>query len=121
MTMDGEIIALGLSLAIALWGFYASWAFRKGRLRQSARWYFDRHQPDFVRNMPFAALPVGIAFMAAAVVIVAGRAAGFWADVAVAIGSLTLVTGLIVMVVFIVRPPRFLKPHWLREREESLG
>lgn len=114
-----ELVAVVVFVAMAVFGFYASWAFRRGRLRRGARWYFDRYQPDFVRNLPFVLLPWAIANSAAAVVIVSGNAAGFLAEVAVTIGSVVLLIGLILMVVFVVKPPRFLKPDWLVEREES--
>jgi hypothetical protein len=36
--------------------------FKTGRYRAMARWYFDRWQPFYVRNLPFAALPYSLMF-----------------------------------------------------------
>ena len=80
-----------------------------------ARWYHDRHQPFYVRNLPFAQIPAGVMFlMASATFVLAG---GGYNVAAIIVGYSTLLV-FAVGIAFSLRPPAFLKPRWLDEERE---
>jgi hypothetical protein len=99
--------------AAAAWGFVATIAMKRGRLRRVAAMSLNHESPWWWRNMPFSLLPFSAAIVLALV--------------AVAVSSVQTQTVLMLCVfafviigfVFLVRPPRFLKPDWLVERERT--
>jgi hypothetical protein len=99
--------------------------FRLGRLRGGVRrLYFNRELPSFYRNMAFAFGPTGLAFL----LIIAGTSLARRAQpgedrmLAFVLGVLGLIAG-VVACWWIVRPPGWAKPSWVREydRTEAVG
>jgi hypothetical protein len=83
----------------------------------SSRTFYGIYRTNaWQRNAAFALIPAGIWLIAAAGAIVSGRA-----DIGIAVGLLTAIAflGLIVSVVWIFRPPEFMKPRWLRQVESG--
>lgn len=105
------------SALMGTWGGYTTLAFKAGRLRRSARWYFDRTQPAYVRNLPFIALPASLFFGAGALIIGLHQMEDAWADAVVAVAGLAAFTALVLALIWAHRPPEFLKPDWLRAEE----
>ena len=114
-----EWVLVAIASVIAAWGIYAFVRFRQGLLRRGARWYFDRSQPFYVRNFPFVQLPAGLGFTAAAVAIALNNSESSWAETIVSLAVLMGFVAIVLGVVWILRPPKFLKPDWIREREAS--
>ena len=86
---------------------------RAGRSRS----FFPRYRTSFLgRNAPFALIPAGIWLIAAAGALIASDA-----DVGAAVGLLTPIAfvALLVALVWLLKPPKFMKPHWLREVESG--
>ena len=116
--MTDEWPMLLLSALFGLWGAYAAYAFKAGRLKRSARWYFDRTQPAYVRNLPFIALPASIFFWSGALVLGLHQLRDIWAEAIVAAAGLAALGALIIGLVWSHRPPKFLKPAWLETEEQ---
>jgi hypothetical protein len=97
------------------------WIRSGGYRRGVARIYFRRVLPDYQRNAIFALIPMGAAF----VLLIGGATLGNsrggpeaddpGAMLLVGLGLFALVFGL----ACIVRPPRFMKPAWVVEREHA--
>lgn len=92
--------------------------FKTGRFRAPARWYFDRRQPFYIRNLPFGMLPFALVFACWTLMAIVSRYQGrMWADV------LVLPIGLFSFVLFgwgikrQLRPPGSAKPDWLKAEE----
>lgn len=117
--MRGEIALILLAAVFGVWGFYAAFAFRNGGMRRGARWYFDARQPNNVRHLPFLLLPTGLMGAGSAVVLALQELSDVWAEALVAASGLLIVASIVVAIVWILRPPRFLKPDWIRQREAS--
>jgi len=95
-------------------------AFRAGRLRSAANWYFNQRLPFYARNFVFAALPSGIGSLALFSVFPLALVDDLWAEfVGLALVGVALL-GLLTSIRFMVRPPRMLKPQWIVERESSM-
>lgn len=105
------------SLLFSAWGFYGGTAFRRGRLRRMAQGYFDRTQPAYVRNLPFFLYPGGLLFGLSAIVMTVAPMGGMWAEVVTAVAVFGVMGSIVLTMVWVSRPPEFLKPQWLRERE----
>ena len=104
------------SLAIAAGCICGGIAFTTGRWDGARRVYDNGNLPFFLRNVHFALIPYGLVFaMWIALFALAelgqdlvGAAIGYGSFLVAAIG-----------IFFTARPPNFLKPPWLREREAS--
>lgn len=112
---SGILLFFGLALLATTMGV----AIRVGWWRAFERTYRDEQLPAAYRNAPFALIPVGLAFASGGLVGVfselrGGRNAGL------ILGVLTLAMFLIAFVVA-HRPPRLLKPKWLRDEESLSG
>jgi hypothetical protein len=87
----------------------------RGSFRRSEPWYRDPEMPWFLRNGGFALIPFGIAILA---LIAAAVTSDEKAVSAVCV--VVFVVGLLGGLVFMIRPPEWVKPDWVR-REESTG
>lgn len=119
MTRVDDWILVVIAAVFGVCGLYAAVKFRQGMLRGGARWYIDRSQPFYVRNMPFVQLPAGLGFTTAAAAIALDGLESGWAQVVVGLAVLIGFVAIVLGAVWIIRPPRFLKPDWIREREAS--
>lgn len=93
--------------------------FRRGHLAQAARWYWDKDQPWYIRNLPFAWYPAGGFFLGTLAGLAVLQSAP---DELAPLGWMLLLLGglaSILMFLFFYWPPRALKPEWLRERERT--
>lgn len=91
-------------------------AFRLGRRRGGARWYFDERSPWYIRHYPFALIPGGAFWLVMWVAVVMfDRVPEWMAWAAVTAGFCCA----LVAFVFMYRPPTFMKPRWLREEERK--
>src|SRR3954454_1307436 len=94
-------------VAAAAWSVVAGIAVKRGRMRRVAAMSLNRENPWWWRNIPFSLLPFSAMIICSLF--------------AVAVSSVHLQTVLtlcafafmIIGVVFLARPPRFLKPDWL--------
>jgi hypothetical protein len=103
--------AWGIAVAAA-WGVVAGIAVKRGRMRRVAAMSLNHANPWWWRNMPFALLPLS-AFEFLCLLAVASPS--------VHTQTVLMLCGfafLIVAFVFLARPPRFLKPHWLLEQQQ---
>jgi hypothetical protein len=92
--------------------------FKTRRFRAPARWYFDRRQPCYIRNVLFGLLPFAFVFACWTLMAIVSRYQGrLWADL------LVLPIGLFSFVLFgwgikrQLRPPDSAKPDWLKAEE----
>jgi hypothetical protein len=100
-----------LSFAVGL-------AFRLGRRRGAARWYFDEESPWYIRNFVFAVLPSSAFWiLVGAALIMFDRVPEWMAWSTVAAGSVCALVAFVVM----YRPPEMMKPRWLRDEEARRG
>jgi hypothetical protein len=88
---------------------------RTGRYRRWESWYRNGELPLYLRNLAFAMVPFGISVLALMVgALIAernrGLAGGF-------VGLTCLAFG--VGLAFLRNPPRWLKPKWIRNEEDS--
>jgi hypothetical protein len=86
---------------------------RSGAFRRWEPWYKNRELPFYIRNLVFAMLPFGVcvlAFMAGA--LIGERSRG----VAGGLVGLAFVA-FFVGIAFMLKPPRWLKPDWVRVDE----
>jgi hypothetical protein len=99
--------------ALILFSIYAivlGIIFRTGHFRRGVqRVYFNRGLPGISRNMAFAFVPTGIAFL----LLVVG---GTLASLPVVLCGLV---ALIVALWWMFRPPEWAKPAWVREHERA--
>jgi hypothetical protein len=101
--------AMGGILAFGVFGLIHGIQIRAGE----SRTFYPRYRTNYVyRNGPFTLIPGGIWLIAGAGTIIASH---HDAGVAVAVlAPITLVT-LMLSVVWLFKPPNFMKPRWLRE------
>jgi len=116
MTLGDSAIILA-SVLFGIWGFYGAVAFRRGRLRKMARWYFDRQQPTYFRNLPFYLPMTGVLGSLGAVTIVLDSLEYPWAKVVAQVAAVGCAVALIVGFAWVSKPPKFLKPAWLLAAE----
>ena len=98
-------------VVVAAWGVIAGTAVKRGRMRRVAAMSLDHENPWWWRNIPFALLPFS-AFIILSLVAVAVSSVH-----AQTVLMLCAFAFLIIGLVFLARPPRFLKPEWLIEHE----
>jgi hypothetical protein len=89
---------------------------RAGKLRSRFEWYFDPTMPRVLRHLPFAVIPFGLMFLAGAVAFSATLVDGDALLVVLAAIPAALIA-FIVGAVFVLRPPAWMKPAWIREIE----
>jgi hypothetical protein len=90
--------------------------FRSGRARGAVWYYRDKTYPLYVRNGAFSLIPCGVSLL-----VLSASVALFGIDndrAALLVGGVALISGL-VAIAFVVRPPRFIKPRWLRDDESA--
>lgn len=107
------------SIAFGLVTFAFVVAFRRGRVRSRARWYFDPDQPLPLRHAPFISW-AGALFMVSAgmVILVAPMRGSLIPDIVVAIGIGLALLASALAVYWTFRPAEWMKPEWLREEEK---
>jgi hypothetical protein len=103
-----------VALAFAFGGLYMGVQFRRGKLRNLARWYGRRDLPFYVRNLPFAVIPYALVFAAWFALFALAATGRIWPGVLVGYGSFML---FVLALWWSLRPPEFLKPDWLRQTE----
>ncbi len=107
------------ALFFALVGIAEGILFRLGFLRRVGRWYFDPELPVFIRNLPFMALPGGLAMlMLFSLFVLEDQRLGAVSSPLQAVALVSFEILLVTALVWLFRPPRFLKPEWLRAEEE---
>lgn len=116
MSFDVRIL---LALGLALLAISMGVAIRVGWWRAFERIYRDEQLPAAYRNSPFALIPGGLAFASGGLVGVFSELRG-WRTVGLVLAVLTVAMFLIAFVVA-HRPPRLLKPKWLRDEESLSG
>ena len=108
-----ELVVPLVAAVMGVGGISLGVLFRLGHLRPMARWYHDRHQPFYVRNLPFGQIPFGGMFLAWFALFVLAATGYKVAALIVGYSSFLL---FVLGVAFMVRPPRFLKPRWPPDR-----
>lgn len=100
----------GAIIVLSVYAIVLGIIFRTGHFRRGVqRVYFNRGMPGFSRNMAFAFIPTGIAFL---LLVVGGTLANLP----------VVVCGLIALIIafwFMFRPPEWAKPSWVREHERA--
>ena len=104
------------ALAFAAGGIWMGVTFRAGRLLNLRRLYYNQNLPFFVRNVPFAMIPYGTVFGMWFLLFALAEAEWNLAAAVVGYGSFLVAA---IGFVFTLRPPRFMKPRWLLEREDA--
>jgi hypothetical protein len=82
----------------------------RGSFRGWEPWYRDPDMPWFLRNGAFALVPFGIAIIGLMAAAVASSRQAL-----ATVGVVIFVFGLITGIVFMIRPPRWIKPPWARD------
>jgi len=112
---DPAAIIVGIALgAIAL---TTSWAFMTGRYRRPARQYWDSRLPWYIRNIPFGLAPLGAMFLIGSALPLAAMLGEPWGPFAGALLLVGVTGGFLLALRWMSRPPRQLKPNWLRQEE----
>ncbi|HEX2029205.1 MAG TPA: hypothetical protein VHF25_14520 [Nitriliruptorales bacterium] len=114
-----EVLMQVVSLALVATMVAAILLFRSGRLRWMGRWYFQQDAPLVVRHLPFVALPMAVYGLMTAGMLAAVQASGPWPPAVTYAGTFVGVALLTAAVWAVVRPPRVLKPRWLRDEERE--
>lgn len=107
-------------LSALLFGLGAIWVgarFRSGHFRGLAVWHDSTNQVDVLRNAVFGTIPLGVGFVSGALAILIPRR-GLGVLVSGSLGFVIPLVSMLVAMIFIARPPRFLKPQWLLASEE---
>jgi len=89
---------------------------RAGRVRGGFIWYDVAAMPRHMRNAPFGFIPGGVAICLAAV---AGELGVRDHSSATAVALLAMFSLFFTSGWWILRPPEWIKPKWLRTREDS--
>lgn len=105
-----------LAFAMGIAGLVFGISIRFGITRYWIRWYEDEHLPFYARNLAFIQVPVGVAFLLVGFSFIAFEAHGDVRLLAPAFISCSCIMGLLALRIS-YRPPRWVKPQWLRERE----
>jgi hypothetical protein len=104
-----------LMLAVGIVGLIEAFLVRAGRYR-SFYGIYQTDAPPWVRNKAFVGLPVGM-FM------IAGAAAVAFSDAGIEAGAglmvIPVLLGLALSIAWVVKPPDFLKPEWLKAVESG--
>ena len=111
--MSWGVIVLLLAAGIA--GLTQAFLVRAGKYRGFYAIY-QTNAPPWVRNRAFAGLPVGV-------FLIPGAAAIAFSDADIRVGAglmvIPILLGLALSVVWLFKPPEFMKPEWLRAVESG--
>jgi hypothetical protein len=86
---------------------------RTGAYRRWEPWYRNPNLPFYVRNLAFAMLPFGVCVLAFMIGALIGEGNKGIAAAFVGIAFLAFALG----IAFMVKPPRWLKPDWIKNEE----
>ena len=116
----GFAAVAALPLATGVWLLAAGLLFRSGRLRALGSWYFRRGLPFYARNFVFGAIPVGVSgillFLVFPLALPDTPWAGWLSLALIPLMALSTLLG----IVFMIFPPHWLRPAWIRERERAI-
>jgi hypothetical protein len=115
--MEFEWPALVVGLAMGLIALVGGWLFWKGIFRRPARQYWDERYPWYVRNLPFALGPIGGFFLFGSALALVTQLGQTWGALLGALVVLAVIGCLLLAIRWMRRPPRALKPEWLRAAE----
>ncbi len=112
---------LGAVAVVAVYCIVLGVVLRTGHFRRGLRnTYFNRELPTYQRNVPFAFVPGGLAFLLiGAALLLRGRVRPYDTDPVV---TALVVLGILCLVTFfwwMFRPPQWIKPAWVREYERA--
>jgi len=93
------------------------WLFTTGRYRRPARQYWDDRYPWYIRNLPFALGPIGGFFLLGSALALVTQLGPTWGAVLGAVVVLAVLGCVLLAIRWARRPPRALKPQWLRTAE----
>jgi hypothetical protein len=116
---EPDLVAIGAGLILGLGGIPLGWAFTTGRYRAPARHYWNPDVPWYIRNNPFAAFPFGAMFICAVGLGVVQYLPASYHVVAIGMLSVGLLGSFLLGISWMRRPPRSLKPYWLRSEESQ--
>ena len=89
---------------------------KQGRFRRWEPWYRNRELPFYIRNLAFAFIPFGIGALAGGGGTLAGQA-GLRALAVIFV--LIFFAAFAVGIAFMLSPPDWLKPEWIRHFERT--
>jgi hypothetical protein len=110
---DDARAAIALFLGLALLG--SGILFRLGGLRYQAARYWDLKVPGIIRNMPFVQGFGGAVFVSIGLLVYPP------AQSLTALAVLGMWTCGVAAIVFVGRPPQWLKPDWVVQEEQRRG
>jgi hypothetical protein len=113
---DDVLLALGVAMGLA--GLASGVLVRRGRLRYQLANYFDSSESLFFRRLPLVEIPAGMALTLACTGIVLTRMTGRVWDIGMILFGLGLLSAGLSLA-WLARPPAFMKPRWLVEREPA--
>src|SRR4051794_8185214 len=85
----------------------------RGSFRRWEPWYRDPGAPFYLRNAAFALVPFGIAILG-----ITGAGLTSSDHAVSSVGVIIFFLGIVLGVIFMIRPPDFVKPPWAREAED---
>ena len=123
MTGGDEVSPLALVVLVlgVVGGVTRALLFRSGRLRRDARHYWDEDAPWYLRNLPFALLPLAssAAFLVLSYFSTLVGLPARVENVLFLVCALGFVGFALLAVAFARKPPEWTKPDWLRAEEVS--
>ena len=118
--MSEDVVLAVLGIAIGGFALWAGIRFRAGGMRHIGRWYLNPFNPTPMRNAAFIFIPGGTYFVVSGAVIAIGQFRGHLvADVLLAILAIAWFVSIALTFLWSFRPPEWLKPEWLRARENG--
>lgn len=114
-------LAVFIAALAGIGGITRSLLFRAGHLRGDARRYWDSSTPWYLRNLPFAGVPLGSSalFLVLTYLVSLAPLRVRFEMLAVLAGILGFLTTALVAVRWMSKPPEWMKPEWLRLKERS--
>ena len=111
-------VVVAVFLTAGIFNVWMGVSFQRGGSRRIGRWYTNPSLPLFVRNAVFALIPLGVGPLLILVALALGSIGATWAGILAVL--LVIPVGLcgLIALVFLVRPPTFLKPQWIRNADK---
>ena len=112
-----------IGLLMGFLSVFAGLLVRTGKWRSWVRIYHNQYVPSYIRNSFLTLIPIGLTFI---LLVLGGLLMGFGLEqdhASLMIGGLVLllvgVLGMMMTLVWLYRPPNWLKPPWLRKEDDT--
>jgi hypothetical protein len=104
-------------LVIGAFNVWTGVSFWRGGARRIGAWYTNPRLPFFVRNAVFALIPLGVGPLLILAALALGSIGETWGGILSVLLVIPVGVCTVLALVFVVRPPTFLKPKWIRQAD----